>query len=243
MDNKRCYIVAEIGVNANAKIDIAQKLIDIAVDTGAGAVKFQAWDKDIFSHLEWLRFSFKQLSLLKTYAEIKGLQWFCTPFDFEAIDFLSSIGMKTWKIPSGKVIETEYLEMIAKKKPEWVIMSLGKGYQAEPPSIPEIKRALNIFSDVPRKTLMYCISKYPTPIEELDLMQIKQIPQLLGNDFDMGFSDHSLNYREVPLRAIKLGAKVIEKHLTLSRDMEGPDHKASLEPHEFKEMIKNIRGK
>jgi sialic acid synthase SpsE len=234
-----CFIVAEIGVNAGNNIDTAKQLIDYAVKAGASSCKFQMWGKDRFPAIEHLRLTAGQLLLTKEYAEHQGLQWFCTPFDETAIEFLSEIGMKIWKVPSGRVTDEEHLKHIASKNPEWVIMSLGKGHTDRPPTSPEIFNALSYFPNS-KKSLMYCVSEYPTPPEHTDLQEITLLQNVFPNH-DVGFSDHSTTI-ELPVAAITLGVTVIEKHLTLDRKQEGPDHKASLESAEFSTMCRMIRN-
>lgn len=149
-----CFMVAEIGVNHNGNIDIAKQLIGHAKWAGANACKFQMWAKGKFPAIEHLRLTAEQLLYLKQYTEKQGLVWFCTPFDETSIEFLAEIGMKIWKVPSGRVVDIPHLKAIAEKKPEWVIMSLGQGYNSEKPSHAEIKTAINCFDWKIPKTLL-----------------------------------------------------------------------------------------
>ncbi|OFX37864.1 MAG: N-acetylneuraminate synthase [Bacteroidetes bacterium GWA2_32_17] len=252
------FIIAEAGVNHNGDINIAKKMIDVAIMAGADAIKFQTFiteenisinapkaDYQIentgnvvsqFEMVKKLEFSFADFELINTYCNKKGIVFISTPFDFKSIDFLNKIGMQTFKIPSGEITNLPYLKKIGKLNKS-VILSTGMA------NIEEVSAALKILIDAgtPKKniTVLHANTEYPTPFEDVNLLAM----QTIGRTFDVkvGYSDHT-NGIEVPIAAVALGACVIEKHFTLDRNMEGPDHKASLEPPELKAMVSAIRN-
>lgn len=246
-------IIAEAGVNHNGNIDIAKKMIDIAKEAGVDIVKFQTsiTSTSKFSEkaeyqkretgaegsqldmIKKLRFSFEQHRELKQYCDSIGIKYLSTPFDFESIDFLNEL-CDIWKVPSGEIINVPYLERIGKtKKP--VIMSTGMG------EIDEIQEAIGILTENGCQSirLLQCTTQYPTPYEDVNLRAMYDLRDRF--DLEVGLSDHSLGI-EVPIAAVGMGAQIIEKHFTLDRNMEGPDHKASIEPDELKQMVKSIRN-
>ena len=229
----KTFIVAEIGVNANGNLDTARKLVDVAVDAGADAVKFQTfWSIPELKHLEFSKCEWLRLFL---YCEMQGIKWFSTPFDIKAVRFLDWLGMDIWKIPSNKAVLYDGKMMHAIKYAlscKEIILSTGVSTFAE------IEDYI-LFFDKPL-TLLHCVSKYPTPIQQMNLDRIKELQKRFN--VPVGFSDHSLTVLTGPVDAVMKGATIIEKHLTLDRDGDGPDHKASLEPAEFKTMIRCIRG-
>jgi N,N'-diacetyllegionaminate synthase len=248
------FIIAEAGVNHNGDFDTACRLVDAAKEAGVDCIKFQTFKaKNLVSNnaqkaeyqkkntddgsqkdmLKKLELSFKQFLELKQYSDEVGICFLSTPFDFESIDFLDSIDMPFWKIPSGEVTNLPYLIALAKTdKP--VIMSTGMC------DMSEIKAAIDVLSDNGTKEikLLHCNTEYPTPFEDVNLLAMQTMRDKFG--LEVGYSDHTKGI-EVPVAAVALGATVIEKHFTLDRNMEGPDHKASLEPDELKEMVSNIR--
>lgn len=249
------YIIAEAGVNHNGSYDLACKLVDAAKHAGADCIKFQTFksenlvsrtaqkaeyqkkttgDSSQQEMLKKLELSFDEFLQLKEYCQKVGISFLSTPFDFDSIDFLNSIDMPFWKIPSGEVTNMPYLLALAKTgKP--VIMSTGMC------TIQEIRDAVDILKANGTKEirLLHCNTEYPTPFEDVNLKAM----QTLRDEFHLetGYSDHTKGI-EVPVAAVALGATVIEKHFTLDRNMEGPDHKASLEPCELAAMVSAIRN-
>lgn len=254
-DMKSTYIVAEAGVNHNGSFELAMKLVDAAKDAGADCVKFQTFvteeeisklaekaeyqkettdvDETQFDMVKNLELSFEQFRQLKDYCDKKNIRFLSTPFDLLSIQFLDTVDMPFWKIPSGEVTNLPYLLAIAKtKKP--VVMSTGMC------EMEEIQAAIDILkaNGTPRITLLHCNTEYPTPYEDVNLRAMETMRERFG--VDVGYSDHTPGI-EVPIAAAALGAVVIEKHFTLDRNMEGPDHKASLEPEELAAMVSGIR--
>ncbi|MFX4235824.1 N-acetylneuraminate synthase [Aliarcobacter butzleri] len=254
----KVFIIAEAGVNHNGSIDLAKKLIDVASESGVDAVKFQTFkaenlvsknaqkaeyqkqttDKnesqfDMIKKLELDVDTHKELML---YCKTKNIMFLSTPFDHDSIDLLSDLGLEIFKIPSGEITNLPYLRHIGKLKKK-VILSTGMA------DIGEIEDALDILINAGTKkeniTVLHANTMYPTPMEDVNLKAMVTI----GNTFDIafGYSDHTLGI-EVDIAAVAMGACCIEKHFTLDKTMEGPDHKASLEPDELKAMVKAIRN-
>lgn len=253
LENKRIpFIIAEIGVNHNGCAETAKKLIDAAYSAGVDAVKFQtfkAWEcaskfaptadyqKEIaenqYKLLEGLELDFADFADLKEYAESLGLVFLSTPDGQKSLDFLCDIGVKAIKIASGELTNLPFLTAIAFKKLP-VILSTGMG------TLGEVEEAINTLklagaSDI---MLMHCTTEYPAPAEECNLKAI----QTMQNAFHLpvGFSDHTLG-SEAAIAAATLGAVIFEKHITLDKTMEGPDHAASIEPDELKTYVEAIR--
>jgi N,N'-diacetyllegionaminate synthase len=252
------FVIAEAGVNHNGLISLAKKLIDIAVDAGADAVKFQTfkadklvskgapkadYQKQTTDHAESQYEMIKKLELdvsahqdLMAYCKDKNILFLSTPFDHESIDLLHGLGLKIFKIPSGEITNLPYLRHIGSLKKQ-VILSTGMA------DMGEIEDALNVLvkAGTSRKniTVLHANTMYPTPMKDVNLRAM----QTIGEAFDVayGYSDHTLGI-EVDIAATAMGASVIEKHFTLDKTMEGPDHKASLEPLELKAMIAGIRN-
>ncbi|MCL2717263.1 MAG: N-acetylneuraminate synthase [Lachnospiraceae bacterium] len=252
----KTFIIAEAGVNHNGNLKIAKKMVDAAVLCDVDAIKFQTFkaenlvskiapkadyqidntrnNESQLQMVEKLALSYDEFSLLNEYCMDKKILFLSTPFDLESIDFLEKIGMPVWKIPSGEITNLPYLIKIANtNKP--VIMSTGMS------EMDEIKAAVRVLEENGAKLikLLHCNTEYPTPYEDVNLLAM----QTLRNEFDceVGYSDHTQG-TAVSIAAVALGAGIIEKHFTLDRDMEGPDHKASLEPDELKEMVESIRN-
>ena len=249
------YIIAEAGVNHNGRFELACKLVDAAKDAGADCIKFQTFKSEkLVSHnaqkadyqktttgdgsqvdmLKKLELTYDEFIDLKKYCEKAGITFLSTPFDFDSIEFLNSIDMPFWKIPSGEITNYPYLVALARtKKP--VVMSTGMC------DLDEIREAIKVLTDngVTEIKLLHCNTEYPTPYEDVNLKAMQTIRDEFG--YDVGYSDHTKGI-EVPIAAVAMGATVIEKHFTLDRNMEGPDHKASLEPNELAEMVKSIRN-
>lgn len=249
------FIIAEAGVNHNGSLELAKKLVDAAKDAGADCVKFQTFvSKNIVSKnavkaeyqkqqtepeesqqdmLKKLELSFDEFVELNEYCKSKSIEFMSTAFDFDSIDFLDGLEMGTWKIPSGDITNLPYLIKIAKlNKP--VILSTGMS------TMEDIRSAIKALKEngATELTVLHCTTEYPTPFEDVNLRAMNTIKEEFG--VKVGYSDHTKGI-EVPIAAVALGATVIEKHFTLDRNMEGPDHKASLEPNELKAMVDSIR--
>jgi len=255
---KKVLIIAEAGVNHNGSMDNARKLIDGAVVAGVDYIKFQTFkadklvskkaekaeyqkknasnDETQFEMLKKLELSHEQHLELIAYANQQNIRFLSTPFDLESIDLLVSLGIKTGKVPSGDITNRPYLKKMAESF-EDIIISTGMA------SLEEIGEALDVLLSSGQTketiTVLHCNTEYPTPMRDVNLKAMLQI----GSVFDVktGYSDHTLGI-EVPIAAVALGAEVIEKHFTLDKNMEGPDHKASLEPGELTEMVRTIRN-
>ena len=248
------YIIAEAGVNHNGSFELACKLVDAAKDAGVDCIKFQTFkSRKLVSHnakkaeyqkdttgegsqvdmLKKLELSYDEFVALKAYCDKIGICFLSTPFDFDSIEFLNSIDMPFWKIPSGEVTNYPYLVALAKTgKP--VVMSTGMC------EMDEIEAAIKVLKDngTTDIKLLHCNTEYPTPFEDVNLKAMQTMRDAF--DLEVGYSDHTKGI-EVPVAAVALGATIIEKHFTLDRNMEGPDHKASLEPNELKAMVSSIR--
>lgn len=248
------YIIAEAGVNHNGSFELACKLVDAAKAAGADCIKFQTFkSKNLVSHnadkaeyqkavtgdgsqlamLKKLELSYDKFRKLKSYCDKVGICFLSAPFDFDSIEFLNSIDMPFWKIPSGEVTNLPYLIALARTgKP--VVMSTGMC------GMREIEVAIKVLREHGTKEikLLHCNTEYPTPFEDVNLKAMQTMRDAFG--LEVGYSDHTKGI-EVPVAAVALGAAVIEKHFTLDKNMEGPDHKASLEPDELAEMVLSIR--
>ena len=248
------YIIAEAGVNHNGSFELACRLVDAAKEAGADCIKFQTFKAEKLvskdagkaayqqemtgggsqqDMLRKLELSFDEFLRLKEYCEKKEIRFLSTPFDFESIRFLESLDMPFWKIPSGEVTNLPYLVALAKTgKP--VILSTGMC------TMKEIEAAIQVLKENGTEDirLLHCNTEYPTPFEDVNLNAMKTMREAFG--CEVGYSDHTRGI-EVPIAAAALGATVIEKHFTLDRPMEGPDHKASLEPDELAAMVQGIR--
>ncbi|MDC0393506.1 N-acetylneuraminate synthase [Candidatus Pelagibacter sp.] len=254
----RVFIIAEAGVNHNGSIELAKKLIDAAADSGADAVKFQTfkaqnlatkyakkakYQKNLTKQNESQYKMLKKLELNKqmhleliNYCASRKIKFLSSPFDHESIELLNELDLDIFKIPSGEITNLPYLRHIGKLKKK-IILSTGMSNMAE------VKIALDILINSGTKknnlTVLHANTEYPTPMEDVNLKAMVSIGKELGVNF--GYSDHTLGI-EVDIAAVAMGAKCIEKHFTLNCNMEGPDHKASLEPKKLKEMVKAIRN-
>ena len=252
-------IIAEAGVNHNGSIDIAKQLVDKAVEAGVDIIKFQTFkaeklvsksakqaeyqkknigsnsDDSQYNMLKKLELSEQDHQELMTYCKERGIQFFSTAFDLESIDYLHSLNLGLWKIPSGEITNFPYIKKIASYH-EPVILSTGMS------EMDDISATMDVLckNGVERSqiTILHCNTEYPTPYKDVNLLAMQQIKK--EYQVSVGYSDHTKGI-EVPIAAVALGASVIEKHFTLDRNMEGPDHKASLEPEELKAMVSAIR--
>lgn len=252
------FIIAEAGVNHNGSLDLAKKLIDVAAEAGADAVKFQTfkaeklvskkaqkaeYQKQTTDAAESQYDMIKKLELdepahreLIRYCGEKKIRFLSTPFDHESIELLDALGMEIFKIPSGEITNLPYLRHIGGLGKE-VILSTGMA------DLGEIEDALDLLvsSGTPKEkiTILHATTEYPCPMDEVNLRAMGTIASAFG--VRTGYSDHTRGI-EVPIAAVAMGASVIEKHFTLDRTMEGPDHKASLEPDELRAMVAAIRN-
>ena len=252
------FIIAEAGVNHNGSIDLAKKLIDVASNAGADAVKFQSFkaenlatknaqkamyqkettniEESQFHMLKKLELSTEMHKELISYCRNKKIIFLSSPFDHESIELLEDLGLEIFKIPSGEITNLPYLRHIGKLDRK-IILSTGMS------NIDEVKNALDILINSGTKkeniTVLHANTEYPTPMEDVNLRAMVTIGKEL--DIKFGYSDHTLGI-EVDIAAVAMGANCIEKHFTLDCNMEGPDHKASLEPNELKAMVVAIRN-
>ena len=258
MKFNKVLIIAEAGVNHNGSIDLAKKLIDVAADSEADAVKFQTfkaenlatlyakkanYQKNLTSQKESQFDMLKKFELNKemhieliNYSKAKNIKFLSSPFDLESIELLKDLGLEIFKIPSGEITNLPYLRHIGKLNKK-VILSTGMS------NMDEINNALDVLinSGTKKKNIivLHANTEYPTPMEDVNLKAMQTIGKEL--DVNFGYSDHTLGI-EVDIAAVAMGAVCIEKHFTLDCNMEGPDHKASLEPDELKEMVRTIRN-
>jgi len=256
MENK-VLIIAEAGVNHNGSLDKAFKLIDAAVDAGVDLIKFQTFkaenlvsksakkaDYQVANTKDAASSQFEMLKKLElneddhheilNYCKKRNIQFFSTAFDLESLLYLKEIGLKLVKIPSGEITNLPYLRLAAKLF-DRAIISTGMA------TMDEIKAAINVFKNEGKAdiSVLHCNTEYPTPMEDVNLKAMLTIRDTF--EVNVGYSDHTLGI-EVPVAAVALGACIIEKHFTLDKSLPGPDHAASLDPNELKEMVKAIRN-
>ena len=256
---QKVIIIAEAGVNHNGDINIAKKLIDVAVEAGVDYVKFQTFKsenlvsklakkatyqientKDATENqlqmLKKLELSHEQHNELVCYCKQKNISFFSTAFDLDSLSYLKELGLTIVKIPSGEITNLPYLRKAATIFSE-VIISSGMS------TMEDIKNALKIFIEAgiskSKISILHCNTEYPTPMQDVNLYAMLSIQKEFG--VSVGYSDHTLGI-EVPIAAVALGAKVIEKHFTLDRSLSGPDQLASLEPAELKAMVRAVRN-
>ena len=247
------FIIAEIGVNHNGSIELAKKMIKSASECGVDAVKFQTFNSENLvtenaktatyqerntnenSQLEMLKkleLSFEDFKQLKDYASKHDVKFISSPFDIQSVDLLEKLDVPMYKLGSGELNNFELIDYVQKtNKP--MIISTGMA------TLDEIKETYDFIENKDNLIILHCITGYPTSFSEANLNFIKT----LQNEFNVpiGFSDHSPGI-ELPIAAVALGACVVEKHFTLDKTLEGPDHKASLNPEEFKAMVDAIRN-
>ncbi len=255
--NNKVIIIAEAGVNHNGDLSLAKKMIDVAKDAGVDYVKFQTFtakslanknakkadyqltnnnDTSQYNMLKNLEISFKDHITLIDYCKKRKIKFFSTAFDNEGLDFLNSLNFEFFKIPSGEITNYPYLKKLSIiGKP--IILSTGMSNKEE------IKQALNILTSNNLKIddiiILHCNTDYPTAYDDVNLKAMLDIKKTFN--VKVGYSDHTLGI-EVPIASVALGACVIEKHFTLDRKMKGPDHSASLEPNELRDMVQGIRN-
>jgi N,N'-diacetyllegionaminate synthase len=258
MKSEKVLIIAEAGVNHNGDLDKAFKLIDVAVEAQADIVKFQTFKAETlvtktaqmavyqkenlqtdavqFKMLKELELQWKDHEKLIEHCKKSGIKFLSTGFDIESLKFLATLNMGIWKIPSGEITNLPYLEFLAEQSGE-IIISTGMC------DMNDIKSSLKIFESKGvqknRITVLHCNTDYPTRYSDVHLNAMKSIKEAC--QVKVGYSDHTMGI-EVSVAAVALGATLIEKHFTLDRNLPGPDHKASLEPHELKQMVSSIRN-
>lgn len=250
---KKVFIIAEAGVNHNGSIKLAKELVDAAWKAEADCVKFQTFksenlvtnfakmaeyqkentrkNESQLDMLKKLELGFCDFVELKDYCTKLGIKFLSTPFDLESVEFLNSIGMDIWKIPSGEITNLPYLRKINSYKAK-VILSTGMS------SLSEIKDAVQILKDSD-VSLLHCTTEYPCLFEDVNLRAMETLKKEFN--LSVGYSDHTVGI-EVPIAAVAMGAAIIEKHFTLDKNMDGPDHIASLNPVELKKMVMSIRN-
>jgi len=256
---KHVLIIAEAGVNHNGSLELAKQLVDKAAEAEVDFIKFQTFKSEKlvskaakqaeYQHRNIGKKDDGQLAMLKklelseadhveliAYCEQKGVKFFSTAFDLTTIDLLHSFNLGFWKIPSGEVTNYPYIRKIAQYH-EPVILSTGMC------ELSDIEAAVKVLLEFgvqkEQITILHCNTEYPTPFQDVNLKAMLEIGEKFG--VQIGYSDHTKGI-EVPIAAVALGATVIEKHFTLDKNMEGPDHKASLEPDELKAMVSAIRN-
>ena len=256
---KHTIIIAEAGVNHNGSLDLAKQLVDKAVEAGVDYIKFQTFkasklvtkaakqaeyqQKNIgkggdsqYQMLKKLELSPADYDVLITYCAEKGIKFFSTAFDFDSIEYLHSLNLGLWKIPSGEVTNYPFLKRVAAYN-EKTILSTGMCDMEDVRAAVEALYKNGLSKE--NLILLHCNTEYPTPFEDVNLKAMEALRKEFG--VEVGYSDHTKGI-EVPIAAVALGATVIEKHFTLDRNMEGPDQKASLEPDELKAMVSAIRN-
>lgn len=256
---KHTVIIAEAGVNHNGSFENALKLVDAAVDAGVDYVKFQTFKAEALvskdakkaeyqvqntgnasdtqlQMLKKLELSAKDHEELIRYCQSKQIKFFSTAFDLDSLQYLKDLGLELVKIPSGEITNLPYLRKAAKLFKE-VILSTGMA------TMDEIQAALQVFTEngitKDKITILHCNTEYPTPMDDVNLKAMLNIGNTFGTR--IGYSDHTLGI-EVPIASVALGATIVEKHFTLDKSMDGPDHAASLEPYELTAMVKAIRN-
>ncbi|KKM16308.1 hypothetical protein LCGC14_1687140 [marine sediment metagenome] len=253
-EKNSCFIIAEAGVNNNGSLEIAKKLVNIAKKSGVDAVKFQnfhaeelvslnakkvsyqyrAKEETQYEMLKNLELKFEDTLKLKNYCIKKEIEFMSTPYDIQSVEFLNKIGVERFKVASADIINKPLIKAIAETKKQ-IILSCGMA------TLGEIERTVSFIKKIGNNDiiLLHCIVSYPTPYDQVNMNILKTLKRAFG--LPVGYSDHTLGI-EVPIMAVALGAKVIEKHITLDRTMVGPDHFASLELDDLTKMVKAIRN-
>jgi len=258
---KKVLVIAEAGVNHNGSLERAIELVRVAADAGADFIKFQTFKASLLATssapmadyqkknlelddqgkqtqqdmLRQVELRFEDHGTLIEECKRVGVRFLSTAFDFESLEFLKGLSLDLWKIPSGEITNYPYLKKIAQtQKP--IVLSTGMS------DLKEIDEAVSVLLESGSKkediTVLHCTTDYPTPMSDVNLLAMPELGKKLGVAY--GYSDHTLGIT-VPLAAVALGATVIEKHFTLDRTLPGPDHKASLEPEELRQMVLGIR--
>lgn len=253
----RVFIIAEAGVNHNGRLDLALKLCDAAKESGVDAVKFQTFkteniliksaekaeyqkentadsEESQFDMVKNLELSYEDFIEVQKHCKKIGIEYLSTPDDEESLEFLLSQGMELIKVGSGEISNIPYLRKIGSKKKK-VILSTGMS------TLGEVERAYNelLNAGAPEVVLLHCTTNYPCPMDEVNLNAMNTLRDAFK--CEVGYSDHTLGV-EVAVSSVALGATILEKHFTLDKNMDGPDHKASLEPHELKMMVDMIHN-
>lgn len=253
----RVFIIAEAGVNHNGELALAKKLVEAAARAGADAVKFQTFtaenlvaasapkanyqkettgnDESQLEMLKKLELSATDFVALKAHCAMHNILFMSTPFDLESIDFLASLGLEIFKIPSGELTNLPYLRKLGTLRKN-LILSTGMADLAEVQAA--VATLLTAGTRQEQLAVLHCNTEYPTPYEDVNLRVMETLRTTLH--LRIGYSDHTLGI-EVPIAAVALGAEIIEKHFTLDKKMPGPDHQASLEPGELRQMVQSIR--
>ena len=257
MTKSSVFIIAEAGVNHNGDVKLAYKLCDAAKEAGVNAVKFQTWktekivtksaalaeyqennisDKGAsqYEMLKQLELSYDEFVEVRDYCNQIGIQFLSTPDTEEDMDFLLGLGISVLKIGSGEVTNIPFLRAVGKRRKK-VILSTGMS------TLADVEKAYNTLMESGAKevALLHCTTNYPCPYNEVNLLAMQTLKAAFK--CQVGYSDHTLGI-EVPIAAVAMGAEIIEKHFTLDKNMEGPDHKASLDPQELKQMVISIRN-
>ena len=254
--SKHVYIIAEAGVNHNGRLDLALQLCDAAKEAGVDVIKFQTWKTELiiskntemadyqkknlgnddsqYDMLKKLELSYDNFRLIKDYCDNIGIQFLSTADETESLDFLCELGMPLIKLGSGEITNIPYLRYCAKKNMP-LIISTGMC------NLSDVATAFDVLTEAGAKdiTLLHCTTNYPCPKDEVNLRAMQTMKDAFK--CKVGYSDHTMG-TEIPIAAVAMGAEIIEKHFTLDRNMEGPDHKASLEPQELKYMVDCIRN-
>ena len=254
----RVFIIAEAGVNHNGSLEIAEQLVDVAAAAGADAIKFQTFKAETlvsktaqkaeyqkrttdgqetqFEMIKKLELDVSAHKHLIAYCAEKGIEFFSTPFDNDSIDLLDQLGVRVIKVASGEITNLPYLRKVGCLNKQ-VILSTGMS------SLLDIEMALGVLIEAgtvkENVTVLHANTEYPTPMEDVNLRAMKTIADAFN--VEVGYSDHTIGI-EVDIAAVAMGAAVIEKHFTLDRTMSGPDHRASLEPAELRQMVRAIRN-
>ena len=256
MNKKRCYIIAEAGVNHNGSLILAKRLCDCAKEAGVDAVKFQTWKTELiitketkkaayqeellnteesqFEMLKKLELSYPQFEEVKKYCDSIGIQFLSTADEVDSMEFLIEMGLPIIKLGSGDIDNIPFLRYVSIKRLP-VILSTGMS------NIADVEVACDILKKggVPQIALLHCTTNYPCPMDEVNLNAMLTLKEAFK--CEIGYSDHTMGI-EVPVAAVAVGATIIEKHFTLDKNLDGPDHKASLDPSELKAMVTAIRN-
>lgn len=254
--NDAVYIIAEAGVNHNGNLELAKKLVLAAKETGADAVKFQTFkaenlvtqnakkaayqientgnEDSQYKMLKKLELAYDEFAALKAFCDELGIEFISTPFDFDSIDFLESIGVDIFKIPSGEITNYPYLVRVAKTGKK-IILSTGMS------TMQEVKDCINILQKNGAEEIfvLHCTTEYPADVHDVNLRALYSLQRECK--LPVGYSDHTDGI-EISVAAAAMGARIIEKHFTLDKNMDGPDHKASLEPAELKTLVQAVRN-